>query len=161
MVCGFCVAGRALMRMPRIRSSLGAECGVHPHRDVDSGRGQDIRKRTFALACAVGRAAMGIPWQSRGAPLASQLLRASAAIGANLEEAKAASSRREFVRMCDIALRETRETVYWLRLCIALDLLPPSAVDLQEEGAEIANILATIILRTKKRMALESRAPSR
>ncbi len=103
---------------------------------------------------------MGVSWQSRGATLAKQLLRAGAAVGANLEEAKAASSRREFVRICEISLREGRETAYWLRLCVALTPLAPSAVDLQREAVEIANILATIILRTKKRMALESRAPS-
>ena len=54
--------------------------------------------------------------------LVDQLLKAGTAVGANLEEAKAGSSKRDFVRYVEIALREARETVYWLRIYAALNL---------------------------------------
>ncbi len=48
--------------------------------------------------------------------LASQLLRSATSIGANVEEAQAAASRRDFVAKMGIASKEARETFYWLRL---------------------------------------------
>jgi len=48
--------------------------------------------------------------------LATQMLRAGTAIGANLEEAKSAYSRRDLAAKNAIALREARECHYWLRL---------------------------------------------
>ena len=51
-----------------------------------------------------------------------QLVRARTAPGANLEEAQAASSTREFVRYVDVALREARESVYWLQIYLSLQL---------------------------------------
>lgn len=48
--------------------------------------------------------------------LARQLLRSGTSIGANIEEANAAQSRRDFVSKMAIASKEARETRYWLRL---------------------------------------------
>jgi four helix bundle protein len=48
--------------------------------------------------------------------LARQLLRAGASIGANLEDVGVAESRKEIDRRMAIALRQARETKYWLRL---------------------------------------------
>ncbi|MGC2692532.1 MAG: four helix bundle protein, partial [Desulfobaccales bacterium] len=45
-----------------------------------------------------------------------QLLRSGTSIGANIEEAQAGQSRADFISKCAIALKETRETRYWLRL---------------------------------------------
>jgi hypothetical protein len=39
------------------------------------------------------------------------------------DRAKAGSSKRDFVRDVEIALRESRETVYWLRIDLALSLV--------------------------------------
>lgn len=81
-----------------------------------------------------------------------QLVKAATSIGANLEEAKAASSRREFVRYVEIALRESREAVYWLRICLALELGPAQRVEwLRGEGEQITRILAAIVINTKSR----------
>lgn len=49
-------------------------------------------------------------------PLITQMIRSSTSIGANLQEAYAASSRKDFIHKISIALREARETHYWLRL---------------------------------------------
>ena len=85
--------------------------------------------------------------------IVDQLLKAGAAPGANLEEARAASTRREFVRYVEIALREANESVYWLRICTALDLGPKADIErLRCEGEQIGRILATIVINTKRRM---------
>ena len=48
--------------------------------------------------------------------LANQLLRSGTSIGANIEEAIAGQSRKDFISKMSIALKEARETNYWLRL---------------------------------------------
>jgi four helix bundle protein len=48
--------------------------------------------------------------------IARQLLRATASIGAQLEEGAAASSRRDMAAKYAIALREAREANFWARL---------------------------------------------
>ena len=56
--------------------------------------------------------------------LASQILRSGTSIGANLEEASAGQSKADFISKCSIALKESRETHYWLRLLNACELIP-------------------------------------
>ena len=85
---------------------------------------QDIRERTFVFACAVAKVALEIEPRPGARCIIDQLLKAVTSIGANLEEAKAGSSRREFVRYIEIALREAREAAYWLRICSVLQLGP-------------------------------------
>lgn len=48
--------------------------------------------------------------------LSKQLVRAGTSIGANIEKASAAQSRKDFIAKMSIASKEARETRYWLRL---------------------------------------------
>lgn len=48
--------------------------------------------------------------------ISKQLLRSATSIGANVEEANAAQSKKEFIAKMSIASKEARETRYWLRL---------------------------------------------
>lgn len=48
--------------------------------------------------------------------LYKQLLRSAAGIGANVEEANAAQTKKDFISKMSIASKEARETRYWLRL---------------------------------------------
>ncbi|HJT23956.1 MAG TPA: four helix bundle protein, partial [bacterium] len=48
--------------------------------------------------------------------LSKQLLRSGTSIGANVEEALAAQTRRDFHMKMTVASKEARETRYWLRL---------------------------------------------
>ena len=48
--------------------------------------------------------------------LSKQLLRSATSIGANVEEANAAQTKKDFISKMSIASKEARETRYWLRL---------------------------------------------
>jgi four helix bundle protein len=48
--------------------------------------------------------------------ISKQLLRSSTTVGANVEEANAAMSKKEFIQRMAISSKEARETKYWLRL---------------------------------------------
>jgi four helix bundle protein len=85
--------------------------------------------------------------------LVDQLLKSGTAVGANLEEAKAGSSKRDFIRYVEIALREARETAYWLRICAALELAPLEELSaLQDESDQVARILGAIVVSSKRRL---------
>lgn len=80
----------------------------------------NIRNRTFIFACAVARLVLELEPRPGIRVLIDQLARSATSFGANLEEGKAGSSTREFVRYVEISLREAREASYWLRVCAAL-----------------------------------------
>jgi four helix bundle protein len=116
-------------------------------------KSQDIRDRTFRFGCDVARLALSIEPRPGLRRLADQLVSAGTSIGANLEEAKAGSSKRDFIRYLEIALRESREAKYWLRIFIELELCPlPGALALRDEADQIARILGAIVVSSKRRL---------
>ncbi len=81
--------------------------------------------------------------------ISKQLLRSGTSVGANVEEAIAAESRRDFIHKMAIASKEARETVYWLRLLSDSDLAPE--LDASKELAcaqELVRILTSIVKST-------------
>ena len=114
---------------------------------------QDIRDRTFRFACAVASLVVSLDHEYKLRSILDQLLRSGTSIGANLEEAKAASSRREFLRYIQVSLRESREALYWLRTCAELKLGPEAELQqLRSESEQISRILGAIAVSTKRRM---------
>jgi four helix bundle protein len=82
--------------------------------------------------------------------LSNQLLHSGTAIGANLEEGKGGHSRPDFIAKYTIALKEARETHYWLRLLAACDLVPARRIDpLVGEANEIVAVITTIVKNAK------------
>lgn len=55
--------------------------------------------------------------------LSKQLLRSGTSIGANVAEAQQAQSKADFISKLSIALKETTETKYWVRLLAATGYL--------------------------------------
>src|SRR5437588_7172171 len=81
---------------------------------------KEIKVRTFEFACRIVKLHQHLLKQGaakRG--LAGQVLRSGTSIGANMEEAHAAQSKADFISKAQIALKEARETHYWLRLFVA------------------------------------------
>ncbi len=48
--------------------------------------------------------------------LSKQILRSGTSIGANIEEANAGQTKKDFLAKMSIASKEARETLYWLKL---------------------------------------------
>ena len=82
--------------------------------------------------------------------ISKQVIRSGTSIGANVEEAIAAQSRKDFISKMSIASKEARETNYWLRLirdsnlCDGLDL-----AILIRNSEEIIKILTSIVKTTQ------------
>jgi four helix bundle protein len=82
--------------------------------------------------------------------LSKQLLRSATSIGANVEEALAAQSRRDFLSKMSIASKEARETRYWLRLMKAAKLEGQDYNQLLSQAEELARMLTAIVKTTGK-----------
>jgi four helix bundle protein len=119
--------------------------------ETQQGKRRDIEERTFRFATRIVRLCMRLgerPGASR--TLGQQLLRSGTSIGANVEEGQAAQNRADFICKNSIALKEARETRYWLRPLMESGLLPSNVLtDLLTEATEIANILGAIVARCR------------
>ena len=81
--------------------------------------------------------------------LSSQLMRSSTSIGANVREATAAQTKRDFIAKMSIASKEAREANYWIQLLKDSKILEIDYTDHIKESEEIIKIL-TAILKTAK-----------
>jgi four helix bundle protein len=78
--------------------------------------------------------------------ISSQLLRAGTSIGANVEEALAGQSRKDFFAKMCIASKEARETNYWLRLVRDAEISgQKETAELIELSEELMKILTKIV----------------
>jgi four helix bundle protein len=119
----------------------------------DHRRGQDICDRTFAFAVRIVKLCRYLNKQlDIDRMLIKQLIRSGTSIGANVEEAQAGQSIPDFISKYAIALKEARETRYWLRLLVGSESISADRVDdLLAEIEEIMRIIAAIIISTKRK----------
>lgn len=82
--------------------------------------------------------------------IADQLIRCATSIGANIFEAKSSSSKRDFIKFFEIALKSANETKYWLviveRTC---PNLKNQVEEAKREAIEFANIIGASVLTMK------------
>ena len=79
-----------------------------------------------------------------------QLLRSGTSVGANYEEAQGAESSGDFVHKLQIALKELRESNYWLRVIAGAALLPKEKLtDILDESDQLCRILSKAVATAK------------
>ena len=84
--------------------------------------------------------------------LSKQVLRSGTSIGANIEEAVAAQSKKNFLYKMSIASKEARETRYWLKLLNQSKLVEFDYTVYLNQIEEIINILTKIVKTTAERI---------
>lgn len=77
--------------------------------------------------------------------LSKQLLKSGTSIGANVNEATAGQSKKDFIAKMAIASKEARETNYWLRLIQASEIVSVDVRNELKESGEILGILTAIV----------------
>jgi four helix bundle protein len=111
---------------------------------------QDLCERAFRFAGAVleryPRLAAGGAAQSH---MTQQLFRSVSAIGANLEEGQVANSRRDMALKYAVALREARESRYWLRLLATHSDWSVELTPLLKESSEFIAMLTVSVRRLR------------
>jgi four helix bundle protein len=106
-----------------------------------------IQQRSFAFALQVIRLYKQLLAQHEYV-LSRQLLKSGTSIGANVEEAAAGQSRRDFQAKMSIALKEARETRFWLRLLRESDLASVQVTDELGSVDGLIRILTSIVKTT-------------
>jgi len=110
----------------------------------------NIRYRAYQLSLVVIQLVNSFPEKRAFWVIGDQLLKASTSIGANLIEAKASSSRKDFIRFYEISLKSANETKYWLCLLRDSKLMQPNKLDLLiTEINEISKMIGSSILTLK------------
>ena len=120
----------------------------------------DIRERTFEFATRIVRLCRYLDRKlGSSRTLSKQLLRSGTSIGANVEEAQAGHSRADFIYKLEIALKEARETLFWLRLLAAAEIVDLSRIQpLQAEAGELRNVLGAIVVSAKENLSRSAAA---
>ena len=109
-----------------------------------------IEKKSFDFAIRIVKLYRFLCEKKKEFVLSKQLLRSGTSIGANVAEAQQAQSKADFVSKISIALKETTETKYWLRLLKATDYLSDIEIKtILADCVEIEKILTSILKSSK------------
>ncbi len=113
-----------------------------------------IRDKSYAFALRIVRLYKHFVTNKIEFIIAKQLLRSGVSVGANVEEAIGAQSKKDFIAKLSIAYKEARETHYWLRLLRDSDYLnEKEAASLIKDIEEVLKILTSIQTTTKKNIS--------
>lgn len=113
---------------------------------------KEIKHRCYQFSLSVIHFLKRKKWDSLSLVIVKQLMRSACSVGANVVEAKNSSSRIEFKRFYEIALKSCNETKYWI--CLLRDGFETSAEELKmilKEADEISRILAASIIKLKNK----------
>lgn len=110
----------------------------------------DLVQRCYNFGLEVIRLTDSLPNKRSAWVITDQLIRSATSIGANLTEARASSSRLEFKKFYEIALKSANESRYWLNLLRDSGLIKSEQTDLLlRELHELSSIIASSVMRLK------------
>jgi len=111
---------------------------------------QNFIERLIKFSINIVRFSQAIKYDRKINPIIDQLIRSSTSIGANIVEAKASSSKRDYIKFFEIALKSANETKYWLILLKNLYKNDAEKIDLYiKELEEISKIIGSSVLTLK------------
>src|SRR2546421_10865425 len=106
----------------------------------------DIHNRTFDFAVRIVDFCRTLDNIPTNWVLSKQLAKSGTSVGANVEEAQGAQSKSDFIAKMSIALKEARETNFWLRVIKKSKASNSETLTfLIEESNELMKILASIV----------------
>jgi len=113
---------------------------------------QQLKYRCYQFSISVIKFIETLPGKKVYRVISDQLLRAATSIGANIIEAKSSSSRKDFIRFYEIALKSANETKYWLGLLRdATEANKNKINQLLNEVDEISKMLGSNLLTLKRK----------
>jgi len=114
------------------------------------GKKYDLEERTYQFAKDVALFCKKLPKNSINFKYIDQIIRASGSVGANYIEANEALSRKDFIMRIKICRKESKESVYWLRLILDTNSndFEKEGLGLKNEATELKRIFSTIITKS-------------
>ncbi|MBA4139609.1 MAG: four helix bundle protein [Segetibacter sp.] len=119
---------------------------------MNEGRENIIVSKSYAFALEIVNLYKILISSSKEYVLSKQFLRAGTSIGANVNEAISSETKKDFVHKLGIALKEARETAYWINL-----LKDSNYISLEDYSKtinqcnELIRIISSIIITTKEK----------
>lgn len=109
-----------------------------------------VQQKSYAFALRIVKAYRHLTEVKKEFVLSKQVLRSGTSVGANVEEAIGGQTKKDFYAKLNIAYKEARETLYWLRLLQDSDYLSKKeAASLMTDCDELLKIIGSIIKTMK------------
>ena len=111
----------------------------------------EIYDRIFDFVVSVIKQVKYFPNTETNKIIINQLLRSVTSIGANANEADGTSTKKDFIHCFTIVRKESKETIYWLKLLSETNSKRDFISGLINEGEEIVAVISKIILKTRRK----------
>ena len=109
------------------------------------------QQKSFQFAKRIVRLTQYLQAEKREYVLSKQLLRSGTSIGANISEAQQAQTKPDFITKISTSLKETTETIYWIKLLYSTDYLTEKEYrSILYDCVEIEKILTSILKTSRK-----------
>ena len=109
-----------------------------------------LEQKSFRFAVRIVKLCRHLNADGKEYTLSKQLLRSGTSIGANIAEVQQAQSKADFISKLSIALKETTETKYWLRLLHATEYLSQQEyVSIASDCVELEKMLVSSVKTSK------------
>ena len=119
--------------------------------------GSPVADKSFEFAVRIVNLCKYLRYKKKDFVLSKQLLRSGTSIGANVHEGRRAQSRADFLAKMSIALKESNETYYWLKLLYRTEYLTKDEyLSMREDIDEILRILTAICKTTAEGKKINS-----
>ena len=115
---------------------------------LDSTFKNNLQERLFYFAVNTIKSFRNLPHGKEYDVIGWQILKSTSSCGANYDEAQGAVSKADFSNKTGIALKEMRESNYWIRLIMAITDTNDDWIRLNKESVELMNILGSICTKT-------------
>ncbi len=115
-------------------------------------KGDELADRLLDFAVRIIEVAAALSKSPAGRHIAGQIVDCGTSVGAHYEEARGAESKADFLHKLGLALKECRETRFWLRVIHRAKLLiGDSPTELLVEADELCAILGQSILTARRK----------
>lgn len=109
-----------------------------------------VQQKSYAFALRIVKAYRHLTEVKKEFVLSKQVLRSGTSVGANVEEAIGGQTKKDFYAKLNIAYKEARETLYWLRLLQDSEYLSKKESEsLMMDCDELLKIIGSIIKTMK------------
>jgi four helix bundle protein len=128
------------------------EEGKQKNRNSDNWK-KEFSERLLTFAAEIIKLTSKLNSSYSSQHITKQIIRSATSMGANYEEACNAESRNDFLHKLQIVLKESQETLYWLRLIAKADLLVKTDDCIHrilDEAMQINRIIAKSVLTAKQ-----------
>ena len=110
-----------------------------------------IQDKSFDFAVRIVNLCKYLQTEKREYILSKQLMRSGTSIGANVAETQQAQSKPDFISKMNIALKESYETDYWIRLIYATEYVTQNMFEsMIEDCRELEKLLIAITKSAKE-----------